>query len=517
MATIITDSNRDNHFSKDEILVRIESSLYDTPVNSFTTLKLASNPSDGYKWNIVFSKGSLTIYFVDTVTNPVSEVLIGANTAATHANAVALLNASYLIAKYFEVEYNAVSDRVEFRAKEPGSDYDLDLDSIEAGTTKTQEPGSGQVNNLQAGLIVFKKEGNDRTDVIAEYAAPVTNDSETVDFYIQDALHSQTSFVAPDEEADEPFLCDGHVIDYELAFFDISGSPPVQSLLGFSGTLRAVRGGSRFENDLAFGNTLMNYLISEQGGALLYSFIRRATLDQELYTYWYNSGSGSNVKVSVLVRYKDGDNVTGDLYNLTAVGKEVYGLPCGFGNCDIESIVTDDDHEMSDVDYAQFLLKDQFTSINIASLGKVFLEPSVFGERFFMFESSAGGCEVVRFTGGSNESIEITKEKYRQMGIPERYWERRKDGSRLIEYRERFNAKSGMLNKDEFELYLDILRSELCWEISYVDGERWPIEIEPGTFRVKEDNRDGAYFYYVEFAYSRSYEEQSMGLKNNYF
>lgn len=516
MAEIIGENQPDINLTKDEITLQVKSDNFVAPISGTSNLKLSAIPDEGYEWRFQNAKFDISFTFRESVFDGSNEIQVGGNVFNCHSNAVYALNRNYYFSKFYVASHNTTLDRVEISARHFGTDYNFS--NLFSGiTTFGQIQGTNPVENLQVGISVWKRSGNNVTELLAEHSAPVQGGENITSFQIQDDLHPFTSFNAPGIYQATVSEAQNHVLHYKIALYDIYGTPPSPKELSYSDNLYAIRGGSRFENQLFFSNFLMNYIVPEQGGTLFYGFNREGTLIQENYTYWFNSGSGDNYAVKAEVTFKDGSSTIGLVENFAGNGKTVYIIPTGIRNGNIEAISAAAGRSLDEVVKVFFYLQTQFGGIPVASLGQTTVVEREFNEKYFLFETSISGAEVVRFTGQNSQAFEVSKERYREMGIPSRYWERRKIGTRTILAQEQFSCNTGLVSLDNLYRYLDILFSEKVWEINYLDNVRIPIAIEPGSVVIKTDNKSGEYLYQFSFNYAVAYEESSMGLINNFF
>lgn len=519
MALLVTESLPSENYTKDELIVEATSEFFIPPVVCSGSLTLGSNPSDGSTWRLRSALIDITLTWKTSVSDSGKQCLIGANVLASHTNAVAWLNSNFFFSRYYRAQLDAANNQVDFTARNLGSNHNFDVEFFEAsGTTLVQTLGTSGTNNLQVALTVWQKDGNSRVAVVSDHIAPVIGSNNSVRFYIEEDLHPYTRFVAPDIMQDTVSEAANHVFAYDIGVADVFGSPPEPRALRFYGPYYAIRGGSRFENQQLFGNFFTEYMIQELNGSLSYYSRRKATLEQEIYTYWYNSSVGNNYAVRAIITFKDGTTYNGLGNTFSGTGRTVWIIPSGIANTNVDALCVLAEKSLSDVLSVFFQLEEQFSGNYVAPLGMVIVQEDVFNQRYFMFESSAGGCEILRFTGETTEGLELTKAEYEALDIPTRYWERRRMKNRVIEAVQFYECSTGLLTEEELYAYIDILFSQEVYELSYEGGNyRFPITISPGSFVLKRDKRDGEYLYGFSFRYTRAYSEKSMGLINNFF
>jgi hypothetical protein len=519
MALLVTGSLPSENYSKDELIVEATAEFYIPPVIASGSLTLGSNPSDGNTWRLRSALIDITLTWKTTVFDSGRQCLIGGSILASHINAVAWLNANFFFSRYYVAQLDGANNQIDFVARNLGSNQNFDSEFFEgSGTTLVQTSGTSGTNNLQVALTVWQKDGNARVAVVSDHIAPINGDENLVQFYIEEILHPFTKFVAPAIMQNTVSEAANQVFVYDIGVADVFGSPPEPRALRFYGPYYAIRGGSRFENQQLFGNFFADYMIQELNGTLSYSLGRDATLEQELYTYWYNSSVGNNYAVRAIITFKDATTYNGLGATFSGTGRTVWIIPSGIANTNVSALCIAAGKNLSDVAQVAFQLEEQVSGNFVAPLGLVRVQEDIFNQRYFMFESSAGGCEIVRFTGETSEGLEISKAEYEALDVPTRYWERRRMKSRVLEAVQVYECATGLLTYEKLVAYLDILFSQEVWEISYEGGNyRFPITISPGSFVLKRDKRDGEYFYGFAFKYTRAYSEKSMGLINNFF
>jgi hypothetical protein len=521
MANFIEESLDSIHYSKDELWIECSSDLHSSPVLQSGWVKLVSLPTDGLVWRFLCPKSDFSFTWKTTVLNPASEVQIGATLTDCYINVRNWLNTNYFFLRNWTAAFDATNTRVNFSARFFGDQFNFDPSMFDsANTLFDQTEGTLPAMNLQVGLMIFSKEDGARKKVIAEHVAPIFSEENLVKFRIDEDLHPFTKFDAPAINQSTATAALNHVFEYDLAVYDLSGSPPLPGLAVFENSLFVVRGGSRFENWNLWGNFLTGYMIPENNGILRRSLSREATKLQELYTYWFDSSVGNNYTLKAQIKLTSGTILTSALLNFSGPGKRVWILPTGISNTNIEEICASNGYSVDEVDEVYFNIETQFGGALIANASMLKLVPSNFGEKYFLFENSAGGADVIRLYGASSEGIEVSKEKYRQLDIPDRYWERRKDGSRTIEFKEVYSISSGPISLEDLRNYLDIIVSNNVWQIvneNSIYGYRYPINIQEGSFAIREISGNGQYLYSMSFNYSRAYQERSNGQLNNFF
>jgi hypothetical protein len=519
MANLVEENLPSENYSGDELRVKATSEFYIAAETASGSIKLGANPSDGSSWRLRSPLIDITLTWKTIVSDSGKQCLIGANTLASHTNAAAWLNSNYYFSKHYVADLDGANDQVIFTARKIGSSYNFESSFFAgSGTTFTQDDGDNGTNNLQIALSIWRKDGNDRVESVTEHIAPVSPDENLVEFFIHEDLHPYTSFVAPGINQTTVTEAASHVFVYDIGVADVFGSPPEPNAIRFEGPFYAIRGGSRFENQNSFGNFFALYMVQELNGILSYYIARKATLEQEIYTYWYNSSVGNNYAVRAIITFKDDSTINGIGQTFSGTGRTVWIIPSGIANTNVAALCSSVERSLSDVRSVIFQLEEEVSGSFVAPLGMVIVQEDVFNQRYFMFESSAGGCEILRFTGETAEGFEISKAEYETLQIPSRYWERRTVKNRVIEAVQFYECSTGLLTEEELYAYIDILFSQEVWELSYEGGRyRFPIKITPGSFVLKTDKKDGNYFYAFSFQYTRAYAEKQMGLMNNFY
>ena len=519
MANLVEESLPNENFSRDELIVKATSEFFLPAVVASGSIKLGTNPSDGDSWRLRSPLIDVTLTWKTAISDSGKQCLIGASTLSSHTNAVAWLNSNYYFSKHYIAVLDGANDRVNFSARKFGSSYNFEAGFFSgSGTTFTQAAGTNGTNNLQVALSVWQKDGNARIEAVTEHIAPVSPELNLLEFFIHEDLHPFTKFIAPGINQTTVTEADSHVFVYDIGVADVFGSPPEPRAIRFEGPFYAIRGGSRFENQNLFGNFFALYMLQELNGTLSYYLTRKVTLEQEIYTYWYNSSVGNNYSVRAIITFKDGSTYNGIGQTFSGTGRTVWIIPSGIANTNVAALCVLAGKNTSDVRSVIFQLEEQVSGNFVAPLGTVIVQEDVFNQRYFMFESSAGGCEILRFTGETAEGFEISKAEYETLQIPSRYWERRTVKNRVIEAVQFYECSTGLLTEEELYAYIDILFSQEVWELSYEGGRyRYPIKITPGSFVVKTDKKDGNYFYAFSFQYTRAYAEKQMGLMNNFY
>lgn len=507
------------HYTKDELRINVQSGMFVPAITYAGNLKLSALPSDGHVWSFQSPKGSFTLTWKTAASLSGSQLTIGANVLACHTAVVAWLNSHYTFSKHWVATFNPASNSVDIVGRSFGTDYNFSADGFDAPTVYTATLGTNPVNNLQVGIVLRKRtDDNEESDIFFEAIAPIAGNENSAFFYLQDPLNDLTEFSAPDLGQTAPAKASGHLLRYDVGLYDISGVPPQRSLMDKTTNRIAIRGGSRFENSGAFGNFLSNYIVSENSGVLHLRLGKKCTENQILYAYWFNSVAGNNYQVKATLEFNgDQDPVTVNMYTFAAQQYEVWMLPMGIGLSQITSKLDELDLEIGDLQLISFNLHEQFTGALIANLFQVTPDDEYFGDKYFLFENSAGGAEILKFSGTHTEGIEVKKELYQKLNIPSRYWERRKLTSKTLSFRQKYTASTGLLTWEELLVALDLVVSDNVWEDVYSENERYPIEISEGSFTMRSFNRDGQHLFAFEFEYARAYAERSNGLLNNYY
>lgn len=510
---------RSPFFSRDELRFDVQSDLFVAPTAATGWIKLNGTPADGDTWLFKSAKGSFLITWKTVVTQAGRQVSIGSDEFFSHQNAVTFLNNHYLFSRYWIAAYDGPNFRISITARSYGIDYALTDSVLAAPATSEFTAGTNPVVNLQVGLIIRpRSDANVVGDIVFEAAAPIPGDTNAAFFYLDRALHALTEFNPPGIMQDEVEEAPGHMARYDLSLYDVSGVPPEQSLLSKTTNRIIVRGGSRVENYSLYNNFLMDFLVGDQNGVLHNTIGRFATEKQELYTYWFNAHGNDSFQVFYTIQFNDGTSpITVLVDTFSAALHTVHIIPAGIANTSVLEALEAADKAIESVVAVYFSLKLQFSGALIANLSTVYPEATQFGEKYFLFENSYGGAEVVRLTGAHSEGVEVSKEVYRKLNIPSQYWQRRKIASRKLHYRQMYKCSTGLRTWEQILGLIDLVISENVWEIVYEDSVRFPIEIQPGTFTLRQFNRDGQHFYSFSFEYGRAYEEQSTGLNNNFF
>ncbi len=518
MASAITPI-KSPFFSRDELKFDVRSDMFVPPFLATGWIKLNGVPADGAQWKFISPKGSFTLTWKSAVFLANSQVLIGADEFFCHQNAVAFLNNHYLFNRYWVADYDGPNFRISITPRSYGTDFAFTDSVFTAPTTSNFAPGSNPINNLQVGIILRKRsDSNEEGDIFFESTSPITGDTNSTFFRLERALHSLTEFTPPGIVQTEVSEATGHMARYDIALYDVFGAPPVQSPLSKTTNRIIVRGGSRVENYTLWENFLTDFLVGDQNGVLHNTTVRYATPIQELYTYWLNGWGNDSFQLFYTIAFNDGTPAATFLVDtFTAALHTVQILPCGIRNTEVMEQLEIMDKTIDDVASIFFGLRTQFTGALVANIGVIYPEESKYGEKYFLFENSYSGAEVVRLTGTHSEGIEVSKEVYRKLDIPERHWKRRKIASRKLHYRQVYKCSTGLRTWEQMLNLIDLVLSENVWEIDYTTSVRIPIEIEPGTFTLRQFNRDGQHFFGFSFEYARAYEDESTGLLNNFF
>ncbi len=542
---MVSSSFRSIYFSKDKAPVVITTGLEDHYLlNYYQVVKLGAIPSDGYQWKFIWPGGSILFTWKTSPTNAWNEILIGATAEDCLSNAMATLNLNYYFVKSFIVFVDGSPDQIRIKAKEIGSQFwaqrlgdgstTVTLDILES------DEDSGIITahklNYQVGLSLYKFvngliDGESITKVLfSEHIAPVIIIQENIteidiQFDIQNPLHSLTKFTPPDPMQIGGKIATGHCIKFIPAVYEIYGNPPAVNEFEFKENTYVLRGGSRQENQDAWDDYLQEYVIGEIQGVLTYSLADEVTLYQEQYKYWFNTLDNLYISVEQTLVFKDNTsyNASRALFNCPI--NEVVIFPVGLfqTSLDIVGICTSLDKTIDDIVSYSLSLVEFYSETPKASFGNYKIVPSKFGEKYFLSETSIGGAEVFRCTGENSQSIEISKTEYNQFSVPEVYWKRKNVSQKLIEFSELYDCSTGNLSLSEVYRYINLILSENVWEIvrdnfyNGLNGYRYSIKIEPGTFLITKDKNDGEYLYGFSFRYRRSYTEHSAGLLNNSF
>lgn len=528
------------YFSKDKAPVRISASMEDFYFQNYLqVVNLDSIPIDDYMWNFIWPGGSQLFKWKTTVSNQWEEIEIGADIETCLNNAVTALNSNYYFAKNFTAFI--LDGDLNIKSKEIGLQFwakKLADDSITVIVSIFEEDNPLLHKlNYQVGLLLFKyvdgiiNNVNPAEIVISEHIAPVVIPSEVdsftvIEFNIQSPIHSLTEFSPPRLLQDYVTSADGHCKSFKPAYFEIYGLNPTAKEFTFYSDCYVVRGGSRFENQVAWDDFFQEYILSENNGLLSYNLNSNVTLVQEQYRYWYNSLESFSAWIKITIIFKDLSYVTSLIFESPSFSNTIYIIPTGIGRIPgIVEICETAGKTIDDIDNYSINIHEQFTDAFVANLGTYKIIESTFSEKYFLVETSVGGAEVFRCTGENSFSIEISKTEYLQFNVPRSYWQNKTSSQVLVNYKDIYECSTGNLRRKEANSFIELLLSENVFEILYkddltgndVNGYRFPISIEPGTFLITKDKQDGEYLYGFSFKYRRSYEEQSLGLNNNFF
>jgi hypothetical protein len=558
---MITAEFREIYWTKDRapslVTINIEG---ETPDNYYQLIRLNSIPPDGHKWIFQWPSGRFEFVWKSIAVNLWEDIQIQGTIIDCLESAMATFRRNYYTAKDFNATViNSPEDLLKIKAKTVGPQFYAQALQDDTYTTVVHNailnpPGDPYKLNHQAGILLFRYvqnlnlEGTDTKILLSEHIAPVARTSEIIEdceilFELQDPLHSLTEFKPADRWQFNIIRADGHTAAVQPAVFQIAGSIPKAERLVYFPDIIALRGGSRFENHNAYDPShgtppidfdfITFYLKVEKKGVLNYSNINDVTLIQEQYRYWFNYFDTMVIKVNLTIVFKPEEEsvgvISGPAYNFETNQYDVLIIPCGIQQIpNFGDLIDAASRSLEDVDYYYLTIREFYTDEFKAEIGDFRIIESVFGEKYFFFENSAGGGEVLRFTGEKAYDVEITKSEYNKMlnpwGSPiHKPFQQRTKAQKTVKYSEIYECSTGNLTRDRILYYLDLLISENVWEIIYTDdqgnnleGYRYQVLIQPGTFRITTDKRDGVHIYNLSFKYRRANDELSIGLFNNH-
>lgn len=552
--------SREIYFTRDRApvvaIIDMESAA---PKNYLQRVRLNAAPPDDYTWIFQWPGGKVA-FFWKNVPSANNHIQIQPTIAECIEAAVDKFNANYYFSKDFVASVFVIGVNIYFqiKAKILGAQY-CGL-PISTGAVIESSPitiihynlsplEQNQKLNHQVGILLYSAqpglntEGADTNILVSEHIAPVLPASEVINvldlvYDIQNPLHSLTSFKPANICQDTIIRADGHSARVTPAAYEIYGQLPVASDIEYFDDVIALRGGSRFENhnhgmDPIGDDFVEDYIKTVKKGVLNYSNFAEVTLRQEQYRYWFNYHDTIAIKVNLTIVFKPEEEsvgvISGPIYSFQANKYDVLIIPVGIGWLSYaQTLIESASRDINDIDYYYLTVYEFYTSEFLANLGYFRITQSVFGEKYFLFENSAGGGEILRFTGEKSYSVEISKKEYEKMHLPwdpinYQYWQQQTKAQQLVGYSELYECSTGNLTRQQVQHYIDILISENVYEIIYFDdqgnnleGYRYAIIIEPGSFRITNDRRDGEYIYNLSFKYRRAYNERSTGLVNNH-
>lgn len=225
---------------------------------------------------------------------------------------------------------------------------------------------------------------------------------------------------------------------------------------------------------------------------------------EDYITYFSAINTTTQLKVRIKAYFDDGTDETATI-NQTDSSSELYGkmyqLPAG----PVSSGATGVNPAKNLTQY-DLWLEDQNNEVitEVMNFRLTTFKPSL--TRYILFLNSVGGYDVVRLTGKTSISSEIEKQKVNKYLDFDYLSSDGEEKNTHSKSNQTFQYSSGMF-KGKYAEYMaeymqDLLNSKKAYDIT--NGERIPINIAGGTFRIKET---ADFKYYTRFEAKLAYTD----------
>lgn len=226
---------------------------------------------------------------------------------------------------------------------------------------------------------------------------------------------------------------------------------------------------------------------------------------EDYLTYFSAISATTQLKVRVKAYFDDGTNETATIHQ-TEVSAELYGkmyqIPAGPVTSGASGI-----NPLKNLTQYDLWIENQDNQVitEVMNFRLTTFKPSL--TRYILFLNSVGGYDVVRLTGKTAQSSEIEKQKVNKYLDFDYLSSDGEEKNTHSKSNQTFEYSSGMF-KGKYAEYMaeymqDLLHSKKAYDIT--NGERIPINIAGGTFRIKE-TADFKYFtrFEAKLAYTDS-------------
>jgi hypothetical protein len=427
------------------------------------SINTANFNNDDYL-EFTFSNGEYVKYVFHSSTTGCD--YINPNAWSFPEDVMADLLSNRIIAEYFTI-HDMGSDTYELRAKEVGNLYDPQITSLNSSFINVSTPTAGVDKATRPNMRILADIYNTDTDELITTLEALVHDPDSITFDIVEHIEHLIGVTLPDFEQQDSKAAPNHILRINVKFYEYfdnkyCSKTDAGNFVIFNGGLpynvwtTDIVYTDFFEDDAArrFFTTKIDYtpIRYNQQGAL----------------YLYVDGTPTQLNVSLLVQYRDGETENIN-YELSSVSNSVAIIPVGLSQ--IDQMFSQDKSEVAvyniTVSFGDTTSETKSFTCDICPEEKPW---------FMMFQNCYGGMDTLLLSGVL-ENEKAYEHLISDKNIPKAYFnaDDRRHGSlekRHLASQNSYTANTGLRDRNFIDTLDDLFTAEkVVWfkDDKYVD------------------------------------------------